>query len=60
MFPQVPDYRVPLSGTPLYKKRKTYPYYGRKKREAEIILKRVPRQSGGWTLLDPATGRPVE
>merc|ERR1712128_140567 len=24
-FNEVPDYRVPLSGTPLYKKRKTYP-----------------------------------
>eukprot|EP00091_Calanus_sinicus_P025658 TRINITY_DN9911_c0_g1_i1.p1 TRINITY_DN9911_c0_g1~~TRINITY_DN9911_c0_g1_i1.p1 ORF type:complete len:226 (-),score=57.94 TRINITY_DN9911_c0_g1_i1:170-847(-) len=58
-FNEVPDYRVPLAGTPLYKKRKSYPYYGRKKRDAERILVRVPRQSG-WTLLDPATGRPVE
>merc|ERR1719431_1621549 len=51
---EVRDYR-----TPLYKHKKKYPYYGRKKRDSETILKRVPRQAG-WVLLDPATGRPVE
>jgi len=51
---QVRDYR-----TPLYKHKKKYPYYGRRKRDSDTILKRVPRQAG-WVLLDPATGRPVE
>jgi len=54
-------------GEPLYKIRKRYPHYGRKKRDIEFlpVLKRVPRQDStdgkkGWTLLDPNTGRPVE
>ena len=54
LFLQVRDYR-----TPLYKHKKKYPYYGRKKRDSDRILKRVPREAG-WVLLDPATGRPVE
>ena len=46
-------------GTPLYKLRKRYPHYGRRKRDAETILSRKPRQSP-WTLLDPATGRVIK
>jgi hypothetical protein len=37
-------------GTPLYKLRKRYPHYGRRKRDLETILSRKPRQSP-WTLL---------
>jgi len=46
-------------GTPLYKLRKRYPHYGRRKRDTETILSRKPRQSP-WTLLDPATGRVIK
>ena len=46
-------------GTPLYKLRKRYPHYGRRKREVETILNRKSRQSP-WTLLDPATGRVIK
>eukprot|EP00092_Neocalanus_flemingeri_P108809 GFUD01139753.1.p1 GENE.GFUD01139753.1~~GFUD01139753.1.p1 ORF type:complete len:341 (-),score=94.58 GFUD01139753.1:102-1124(-) len=46
-------------GTPLYKLRKRYPHYGRRRRDVETVLSRKPRQSR-WTLLDPATGRPIK
>jgi len=48
-------------GTPLYKRRKISPYSGRRKREAQRILHRVPRNPRrGWVLLDPSTGRPIQ
>ena len=46
-------------GTPLYKLRKRYPHYGRRKRDVETILSRKTRQSP-WTLLDPATGKVIK
>jgi len=50
---------ISSNGTPLYKLRKRYPHYGRRRRDSETILSRKPRQSQ-WTLLDPATGRPIK
>jgi len=43
-------------GSPLYKSIKSSPYRGRRS------VKRVPRSADpqGWSLLDPATGRPVK
>ena len=46
-------------GTPLYKLRKRYPHYGRRRRDVATILSRKPRQSP-WTLLDPVTGRVIK
>jgi len=55
---------ISANGVPLYKLRKRYPHYGRRRRSTDdsVILSRVPRQQGGrgWVLLDPNTGRPVE
>jgi hypothetical protein len=50
---------ISANGIPLYKLRKRYPHYGRRKRDVETILSRKPRQSP-WTLLDPATGRVIK
>ena len=49
------SYKFSLAGLMPHKKRKHFPYYGRKKRATT-----QQRQTVGWTLLDPNTGRPLE
>ena len=53
------DNYITADGTPLYKLRKRYPHYGRRKRDVATIISREPRQSP-WTLLDPVTGRVIK
>ena len=49
------SYGFSLAGLPPHKKRKSFPYYGRKRRDV-----RQERPVRGWTILDPNTGRPIE
>merc|ERR1712203_312595 len=49
------SYGFSLKGLPPHKQRKSFPYYGRKRRDV-----RGERPLRGWTILDPNTGRPID
>ena len=44
-------YDYSLEGLLPHKKRKSFPYYGRRRRDTGV--------TAGWTILDPVTGRQI-
>ena len=50
--PVSPVYQVSLQGLLPHQKRKSAPYYGRRKRDTTGAF--------GWTILDPVTGREIK